>query len=131
MASESGQSPRSLRILVVEDNPLNQKVMVGFLEYLGHSATVIDDGAEALHAINASNFDVAMIDIQLPGLSGTDLVTKVRETSTDLPYLIAVTAHARSDGTVHYRKRGFDAYLGKPVTIGDVSEVLKALLPLR
>ena len=131
MASESGETSHNLRVLVVEDNPINQKVMVGFLEYLGHSATVIDDGAKALHAINASNFDVAMIDIQLPGLSGTDLVIKVREASTDLPYLIAVTAHARSDGTVHYRKRGFDAYLGKPVTIGDVSDVLKALLPLR
>ncbi len=131
MPSESGETSRSLRVLVVEDNPLNQKVMVGFLEYLGHSATVIDDGAKALQAIDANSFDVAMIDIQLPGLSGTDLVIKARETGADLPYLIAVTAHARSDGTTHYRKRGFDAYLGKPVTISDVSEVLNALEPLR
>ncbi|NNF56091.1 MAG: response regulator [Acidimicrobiales bacterium] len=131
MPSENGEPSQSLRVLVVEDNPINQKVMVGFLEFLGHSATVIDDGAKALEAINADSFDVAMIDIQLPGLSGTDLVIKVRETGTDLPFLIAVTAHARSDGTIHYRKRGFDAYLGKPVTISDVSNVLESLQPLR
>lgn len=130
MASESGETSRSLRVLVVEDNLINQKVMIGFLEYLGHSVTVIDDGAKALQAINANSFDVAMIDIQLPGLSGTDLVTQVRETSTELPYLIAVTAHARSDGASYYRKRGFDTYLGKPVTISAVSEVLEALQPL-
>ncbi len=118
---------QSLRILLVEDNLSNQKVMTAYLDYLGQESTVAGTATEALELANSSEFDVVLSDIQLPDMSGTDLISALRATTDPIPYLVAVTAMARSDGEAHYRKLGFDSYLSKPVWRESLESLLRSV----
>ena len=113
-----------LQILLVEDNVPNQKVMVAYLEYLGQVTTVAGTASEALELARSSQFDLVLSDIQLPDMSGTDLIAVLREMADPVPHLVAVTAMARSDGEAHYRELGFDGYLAKPVWREDLEHLL-------
>lgn len=125
MVRDPERPSRKLRVLLAEDNELNQKVMLAFLELLDCESVAVIDGLAAFEAIQSGGFDVALIDIQLPALNGLELVTRVRtELQGPLPILVAVTAMARSDGTNYYGALGFDAYIGKPVSMNELSELL-------
>ncbi len=118
----------ALRVLVADDNELNQKVLVGYLEYLGHGAEAFASGDEALTALQKSPFDAALLDIQMPGLDGFGVVTALldsaKRSNAAVPFLVATTGVVRSDGDEHFLTKGFDAYLAKPIEL----ELLKATL---
>ncbi len=114
-----------LKILLVEDNIPNQKVMCAYLDYLGQDATVVGTATAALEIATSEQFDLVLSDIQLPDMNGTDLIAALRETADTVPYLVAVTAMARSDGEEHYRELGFDGYLAKPVWREDLENLLR------
>lgn len=116
---------RQLKILLVEDNIPNQKVMCAYLDYLGQESTVVGTATEALEVATSEQFDLVLSDIQLPDMNGTDLIAALRETADKVPYLVAVTAMARSDGEQHYRELGFDGYLPKPVWREDLEDLLR------
>ncbi len=128
MVSDLDPPAGKLRVLLAEDNEMNQKVMLAFLQLLDCETTAVTDGLLAFEAIASGGFDVALIDIQLPGQSGLELVARARtELDGPLPFLVAATAMARSDGTDYYGALGFDAYLGKPVSMKDLSELLASV----
>ncbi len=128
MVSDLDRPGGKLRVLLAEDNELNQKVMLAFLQLLGCDTTAVTDGISAFDAIATGAFDVALVDIQMPGQNGLELVTRVRtELEGQAPVLVAVTAMARSDGTDYYGALGFDAYLGKPVALKDLGELLAGI----
>jgi two-component system sensor histidine kinase/response regulator len=128
MVSDLDRQGGKLSVLLAEDNELNQKVMLAFLQLLDCDTTAVVDGLEAFDAIAAGDFDVALIDIQLPGQNGLELVIRLRtELEGGAPMLVAVTAMARSDGTDYYGALGFDAYLGKPVALKDLGELLAGI----
>ena len=114
----------ALQILLVEDNISNQKVMNAYLDYLGQVTTVACNASEALELARAARFDLVLSDNQLPDMSGIDLIAVLREMADPVPYLVAVTAMARSDGEAHYRELGFDGYLAKPVWREDLQHLL-------
>lgn len=118
---------RRLKILLVEDNLSNQKVMTAYLDYLGQDSTVAGSATEALELANASAYDVVLSDIQLPDMSGTDLIAALRATMDPVPHLVAVTAMARSDGEAHYQELGFDGYLSKPVWRENLEALLRSV----
>lgn len=98
--------------------------MQAFLDHLGHEVSVAHDGHDAHAALSEGNFDVALLDIHLPAMTGLEVVAALRGEEGPVPYLVAATAMARSDGEEHYRAQGFDAYLGKPVQLKDLEAVL-------
>ena len=121
---------RSLRILLAEDHPVNQKVAVRMLEGLGHSTVVAGDGAEALRALRADHFDLVLMDVQMPEMDGLEAVRAIRAgeagTGRHLP-VIALTAHAMPSDRLRCLEAGFDSYLPKPVRRAELEAALASL----
>ena len=117
-ADEQG-APRAtgLRVLVAEDNPVNQKVTRRLLERAGHSVVVVDNGEDALDALEMQSFDAFIVDINMTRLGGLDTVKLYRMGSLGQQHLpiIALTADATADTRRAAEEAGVDAYLTKPV----------------
>lgn len=112
-----------LRILLAEDNPVNQRVAVAILAKRGHIVTVADNGQQALEAIEHGTFDVVLMDVQMPELDGFEATAAVRQLERSgrrdhLP-IIAMTAHAMSGDRERCLAGGMDDYISKPI-IGTV-----------
>lgn len=128
--SDSSNRIRPLRILVAEDNAVNQKVAVRILQRLGHRPTVVTNGEMALSILKSEEFDVVMMDVQMPVKDGLAATREIRElekqTGAHLP-IIAMTAHA----TTGYKERclaaGMDAYITKPINARVIQETLAAI----
>ena len=122
---------RKLRILLAEDNPVNQKVGVKMLEKMGHQPTVARDGREALAALEAASYDLVFMDVQMPEMDGLTATRKIREgekqTGRHLP-IIAMTAHAMKGDQQRCLEAGMDGYLTKPVSSPQIAEVIARVL---
>ena len=109
---------RPLRILLAEDNPVNQKVGGRLLERQGHSVVLASTGAEALEAFVRESFDVILMDIQMPVMNGYDATRAIRaherSTGGHIP-VIALTAHAMHGDRESCVHAGMDDYLSKPI----------------
>ena len=109
---------RALRILVAEDNPVNQQLALHLLERRGHSATVAENGREALSAIEKHKFDLVLMDVQMPEMGGLEATRAIREreksTGRHLP-VVAMTAHAMQGDRERCLEAGMDGYLAKPL----------------
>jgi two-component system sensor histidine kinase/response regulator len=107
-----------MRVLLAEDNAVNQRVAVGLLERRGHHVTVAGSGAEALAALDGANFDVVLMDVQMPDMDGIEATTTIRarEARTGLHQrILAMTAHAMTGDRERCMAAGMDGYLSKPV----------------
>jgi CheY-like chemotaxis protein len=104
-----------LRVLVAEDNPTNQRLMVRMLERLGYPSRVVEDGAAAVRAVLDEPFDVVLMDVQMPVLDGLEASRRIRAQATHQPHIVAVTANATADDRDECRRAGMDAHVGKPV----------------
>jgi CheY-like chemotaxis protein/HPt (histidine-containing phosphotransfer) domain-containing protein len=108
----------SLRILLAEDNPVNQRLAVRILEKAGHSVTVAEDGRKALDALKSAPFDIVLMDVQMPELDGLEATRMIRaeETGSDrrLP-IVAMTAHALKEDRERCLEAGMDDYVSKPI----------------
>ena len=104
-------------ILLAEDNPTNQMVAVQMLESLGATVTLAVDGAEALEMLLAKTYDVALIDIEMPRISGIDLIRRLRDMDPplcDMP-LIALTAYVMREHRAAIDDAGADGIIAKPI----------------
>ena len=119
--------PTQLRILVAEDNIINQRVARALLEKRGHQVAVATTGKQVLAMIAEQQFDVILMDVQMPELDGLEAAAAIRAaeagTTRHLP-IIAMTAHAMKGDAEHCIAAGMDAYVSKPVS----QEVLFAAL---
>jgi two-component system, sensor histidine kinase and response regulator len=108
----------ALRVLLAEDNAVNQKVMDGLLRKQGHSVELAANGAEAVAAVTRQTFDLVFMDVQMPEMSGYEATRAIRErereTGRHVP-IIALTAHAMKGDREICLDAGMDDYLGKPV----------------
>jgi len=120
----SGLPP--LRILVAEDNVVNQKVALLLLQRLGYAADVADDGEKTLAALRRQRYDVILMDIQMPGMDGLETTRRIREEwpAAERPRIIAVTANAMREDRAACLSAGMDDYLSKPILLKDLSAVL-------
>jgi signal transduction histidine kinase/ActR/RegA family two-component response regulator len=109
---------RSLNVLVAEDNRINQKLVATLLEKRGHRVTVVENGKLALTAIDASAFDLLVLDVQMPEMGGLEVASIVRATEKrkggHLP-IIALTARAMAEDEQQCLTSGMDRYLSKPL----------------
>ncbi|MBE1295169.1 MAG: response regulator [Rhodobacteraceae bacterium] len=126
-------SSGAARILVAEDNEINQAVFDSQLELLGHSSVIVRDGKECLEAWETGNFDLVLTDCQMPVMDGFELTRRLRqaEASEGRPRtpVIAVTANALEGEADRCLAAGMDDYLSKPVTIASLEKILKIYLP--
>jgi CheY-like chemotaxis protein len=107
-----------MRVLVVEDNIVNQRVAIGLLTRRGHHVTLSKDGGEALAQLDRETFDVVLMDLQMPGMSGLDATAAIRareQVSGGHTRIIAMTAHAMAGDNQRCLDAGMDGYLSKPI----------------
>ena len=118
------------RILVVEDNDLNRKLFCDVLKANGHEVVPVADGRNVVATAQRFVPDLVIMDIQLPNISGIDLIAQLKRESTlaEVPVL-AVTAYAGKGDEERIRDAGAADYLAKPVSIGPFMAAVKALLP--
>jgi len=120
-----------LRILVAEDNLVNQKVTLHLLEALGLHAQLAQNGREALEAISQAPYDLILMDCQMPGMDGFTATTKIRaqEDPTQRTVIIALTANAMQGDREKCIVAGMDDYLSKPLRAEELEAVLQRWLP--
>jgi CheY-like chemotaxis protein len=111
---------RPLRVLLAEDTPANQKVVRAMLEKRGHATIIADNGREAIEYVRQDDFDVILMDVQMPIMDGLQATAVIREMSdpakADVP-IIAMTAHARREDRHRCQQAGMDAYISKPIDV--------------
>ena len=117
---------RQLRILVAEDNLVNQKIARKMLERRGHQVALASDGREAVTAAAAEPFDLILMDVQMPEMSGLEATRLIRASETDgfhIP-IVALTAHAMSGDRDRCLEAGMDDYLTKPIDSSRLYELI-------
>jgi two-component system sensor histidine kinase/response regulator len=126
---DKGDLLRSLRILLAEDNRVNQKIAIRLLEKRGHHAVLAANGKEALEALAHASFDLVLMDVHMPDMDGLEATIAIREKekSTGLHQpIIAMTALAMKGDRERCLAAGMDGYLSKPIDLGQLDEVLAA-----
>lgn len=123
-------SPSACRVLVVEDDPLNQTVLKGMLKRLQADFLLVENGLEALEAALKKVYDLILMDIQMPEMDGLEAARKIRETENpnqNTP-IMAISAHAVDDVKRGSLKAGMNGFLEKPIEFSALREVLKEAL---
>jgi GAF domain-containing protein/DNA-binding response OmpR family regulator len=114
-----------LRILLAEDNPVNQKLALRLLDRMGYRADVADNGQEAIEAVEGSTYDVILMDVQMPELDGLEATRRIRRRwPGDTPRIVAMTANAMDGDREACLAAGMDDYISKPIA----PEALQATL---
>jgi signal transduction histidine kinase/DNA-binding response OmpR family regulator len=130
----SGADRAALRILLAEDNIVNQKLAVTMLEKRGHKVTVANDGEEALKAMERASFDVVLMDVHMPRMGGFEATAAIRaREGRDGPRvpIVALTALAMKGDREQCIQAGMDAYVSKPVNAAELFGTIDRLLPHR
>src|SRR5208283_3255045 len=121
---------RHLRILLVEDNAINQLLAMRMLEKHGYAVTLANNGKEALAALERASFDVILMDIQMPEMDGFEATAAIRQREKGTPgphqIVIAMTAHAIAGDRERCLWAGMDGYVSKPFRIADLLKEIEA-----
>jgi two-component system sensor histidine kinase/response regulator len=129
--SNTPLAPHKGRILLAEDNTINQDVALGQLDRLGYTADVVSNGREALDAIERSQYDIVLMDCMMPEMDGYEATKKIRElerqnvNSRRQLHIIAMTANAMLGDRDKCIAAGMDDYVSKPVQIGDLKRAIE------
>ena len=126
--TESAAEPgRSLRILVAEDNDVNQKVISAILLLAGHRVDIVGNGIEAVSAVVRGSYDLVLMDVQMPEMDGVTATTRIRDLDgpeSQIP-IIALTANAMKGDREKYRNSGMDDYVSKPIESEKLAEAMQ------
>jgi CheY-like chemotaxis protein/HPt (histidine-containing phosphotransfer) domain-containing protein/anti-sigma regulatory factor (Ser/Thr protein kinase) len=130
---ESEPATSSLRILLAEDNAVNQKVALRLLDQLGYRADVASNGLEALEALERQPYDVVLMDVQMPDLDGLDASRRIRDRwpAEVRPRIIAMTANAMPEDREACFAAGMHDYVAKPIRPDELAAALSRARPLR
>ena len=124
----------SLRVLLVEDNAVNQRLASRLLEKRGHSVEVAGNGLEALEALEKESFDLVLMDVQMPVMDGFEATAAIRKkeggSGIRVP-IVALTAHAMKGDREKCLAGGMDRYLTKPIRPQELDELLENYLVRR
>jgi CheY-like chemotaxis protein len=116
-----------LNILLVEDNPVNQKVALGYLSRLGYQADAVANGQEAVDAVRERPFDLVLMDLQMPVMDGLEATRRIRAglPQTRQPLVVALTANAMPGDRERCLAVGMDDYLAKPVKLEELQSMVQ------
>jgi len=126
-AASANDTARDLRVLVAEDNAINQRVASRLLQHLGYRAELAANGRQALEAVQRGAFDVVLMDIQMPEMDGVQAAREIiaRRGPEGVPRLIAMTANAMPGDREAYITAGMDGYIAKPIELAELAAVLE------
>ena len=121
-----------LRVLLVEDNMINQKVAAKILSRLGYQSDIASNGFEAIESLERQPYDVVFMDIQMPEMDGNEATKRIRDRwpKDHQPYIIAMTAHALEGDREKYIARGMDDYVSKPIKVDALIAALEKAKPV-
>jgi CheY-like chemotaxis protein len=125
-------SQRALKVLVAEDNIINQRIAVEMLHALGHTGVVVGDGTIALKCLAKLTFDVVLMDVMMPNMDGLETLAAIRakeQTQRSHLPIIIVTAHTEPGEAARFRRAGADGYLPKPLDQAVLKAELHRLFP--
>ncbi len=127
LPANTAQHRRPIHILLAEDNVVNQKVAVRMLERLGYRADIVQNGAEALAAVQKEQYDVVLMDVHMPEMDGLEATRQIRRERKRgrRPYIIALTAAALPEDEEKCMEAGMDDFITKPVRTPDLNTVLE------
>lgn len=119
-------APRGLRVLVAEDNPTNRLLVSTWLRRASHHVDLVEDGAKAVIAARDNDYDIVLMDMQMPELDGASATRAIRalEGPRSRVPIVALTADALPEGRARYLASGLDAFLTKPIDWGELERVL-------
>ncbi len=121
----------NLKILLAEDNAFNQKVAVGMLSQMGHEVTIVSNGFEAVNRYKKDDFDVILMDVQMPHMDGFEATRIIREidghSGRHIP-IVAMTAYAMKGDRERCLEAGMDGYLSKPIRTNELAGTLDNLV---
>jgi CheY-like chemotaxis protein/anti-sigma regulatory factor (Ser/Thr protein kinase) len=122
-----------LKILLVEDNIINQKVAAKLLQNLGYEPDIASNGKEGLEKLSTSSYDVVLMDIQMPVMDGLEATAQIHQQfpPEKRPTIVALTAHAVEGDREYYLSQGMDAYLSKPIQVNALIETLYNCKPVQ
>ncbi|MGZ8217797.1 response regulator [Methylomagnum sp.] len=129
---DPAENVRPLRVLLAEDNPVNQRLVVRMLEKRGHSVALANNGKEAVAAVETELFDVALMDVQMPEMDGFEATAAIRgieEASGRHTPIIAMTAHAMKGDRERCLAAGMDDYISKPLQTRRLFELMESVTP--
>ena len=125
---------KCLRVLLAEDNLVNQRLAAKFLQKQGHAVVKANNGREALSLLEEESFDLVLMDIQMPGMDGFEVTAAIRKkevgTRTHLT-IIAMTAHAMKGDRERCLEAGMDGYVSKPIQRKELFELIEKLIPVQ
>jgi CheY-like chemotaxis protein len=114
-----------LHILVAEDNIFNQQVIIHILNKLGYQPRVVENGAMAVAESREENFDMILMDMQMPEMDGIEATLIIRNTLQNQPVIIALTANTMQGDEEKCLEAGMNDYIGKPVMLEEVVSKLE------
>ena len=125
------RAQRKLRVLLAEDNQVNQLLATRIFEKLGHHVTIVSNGREAFSAVKARQFDLVAMDVQMPEMDGLDATSAIRvwekSTGKRIP-IMAMTAHAMKGDRERCLTAGVDGYISKPIRIEELEQTIAGLV---
>lgn len=114
-----------LEILIAEDNKINQKLIMTIMKKLGYNPLLVANGEEAYQIADRNSYDVILMDVEMPVMDGVTAMKIIRDNnSINQPYIVAVTANAKTEDEAKYIESGMNDYLSKPISINKLTEVL-------
>ena len=130
-AADTTEHP-PMKILLAEDNPVNQRVAITLLQKLGYAAELAANGVEALQLLEQHTFDLVLMDVQMPEMDGLEATRHIRSLSgISQPRIIALTANAMVEDRARCLQAGMDDFLAKPVRFDDLKALLNRQAPAR
>jgi CheY-like chemotaxis protein len=119
---------RPLKVLVAEDNTINQRLVIGMLTTLGHTGVVVGDGEKAIKCLSKLKFDAVLMDVMMPLMDGLQALAEIRaqeqQSGKHLPVIMA-TAHNEPGDKARFQQAGADGYVAKPIDIDQLNAELE------
>lgn len=113
----------NFQVLIAEDNLVNQRILALFLENLGYSPKLANNGLEVLEALDQKNYDVIFMDIQMPKVDGITATRKIRQDFKQQPWIVALTANALPEDRQLCIDAGMNDFITKPIQIEDIVNI--------
>ena len=127
LLNENFATAYPLKIMVAEDNPINQKLILKVLERLGYQAALASNGKEAVELLALCPYDVILMDMQMPEMDGLEATRHIRKNSITQPAIVALTANAMIEDREACLEAGMDDYISKPIKIDKLVNILQQL----
>ena len=129
METKDSVNNRSIKILVAEDNPTNLFLIKTVLKMLGHKAHIVENGLEVIEVLKKEDFDLILMDIQMPKKCGIETCIELIEDGCKIP-IIAVTAHVGEADRIACFEAGMVDFILKPYVKNDIDTVIKKHFPI-